>query len=86
MKEGWIDLRPLHREAGPTFSVANSRAGPGTDIHGLAHEPRPHGVKKLSGRDVWRIRIGDYRVLYEIQDARLLILVVDIGHRPEISR
>ena len=52
----------------------------------LADEPRPHGVKKLSGRDAWRLRVGDYRVLYEIHDKRLLILVVDIGHRREIYR
>jgi len=43
-------------------------------------------VKKLGGRNAWRIRVGDYRVLYEIQDDRLLILVVDIGHRREICR
>jgi len=55
-------------------------------IRGLADEPRPHGVKKLSGRDAWRIRVGDYRVLYEIHDDLLLILVVDIGHRREIYR
>lgn len=55
-------------------------------IRRLADEPRPRGIKKLSGRDAWRIRIGDYRVLYEIHDARLLILVVDIGHRRNIYR
>ena len=37
-----------------------------TAIGGLAKEPRPTGVKKLSGRDAWRIRVGDYRVIYEI--------------------
>jgi len=52
----------------------------------LADEPRPRGVKKLSGRDAWRIRVGDYRVLYEIHDERLVILVVDIGHRRKIYR
>lgn len=55
-------------------------------IRRLAEAPRPPGVKKLSGRNAWRIRVGDYRVLYEIQDERLLILVVDIGHRREIYR
>ena len=55
-------------------------------IRRLAEEPRPHGVKKLSGRDAWRIRVGDYRILYEIQDERLLILVIDVGHRREIYR
>ena len=55
-------------------------------IRRLAEEPRPHGVKKLSGRDAWRIRVGDYRILYEIHDERLLILVIDVGHRREIYR
>ena len=55
-------------------------------IRRLADEPRPHGVKKLSGRDAWRIRVGDYRILYEIHDERLVILVVDIGHRRDIYR
>ena len=55
-------------------------------VRALATEPRPHGVRKLSGRDAWRIRIGDYRIIYEIQDVRLLVLVVAIGHRKEIYR
>jgi mRNA interferase RelE/StbE len=55
-------------------------------IRRLADEPRPQGVKKLSGREAWRIRVGDYRILYEIQDERLVILVVDIGHRRDIYR
>ena len=55
-------------------------------IRGLADEPRPPGAKKLSGRNGWRIRVGDYRVIFEISDERLSILVVDIGHRREIYR
>jgi mRNA interferase RelE/StbE len=55
-------------------------------VRQLADEPRPRGVRKLSGRNVWRIRIGDYRILYEISDERHSILVVDIGHRREIYR
>jgi mRNA interferase RelE/StbE len=66
--------------------VARDRDRITVAIRGLADEPRPHGVKKLSGRNGWRIRIGDYRVLYEIHDDRLVILVVDIGHRGEIYR
>jgi mRNA interferase RelE/StbE len=52
----------------------------------LASEPRPHGCKKLSGRDGWRIRIGDYRVLFDIDDARRAVLVLDVGHRRDIYR
>ena len=55
-------------------------------IRRLASNPRPPGVKKLTGRDAWRIRIADYRVIYEIRDATLTILVVDVGHRREIYR
>ena len=52
----------------------------------LADEPRPHGVKKLTGREAWRIRVGDYRILYEIHDDRLVVLVVEIGHRRQVYR
>ena len=55
-------------------------------IRKLAHNPRPAGVKKLSGREAWRIRVGDYRVIYEINDNELTVLVVDVGHRREIYR
>lgn len=55
-------------------------------IRKLSVNPRPPGVKKMAGREAWRIRVGDYRVLYEIKDADLTILVVDIGHRREIYR
>jgi mRNA interferase RelE/StbE len=55
-------------------------------IRRLAVSPRPPGVRKLSGREAWRIRVGDYRVLYEIEDTALTILVVDVGHRKEIYR
>ena len=53
-------------------------------IKNLSDNPRPAGVKKLTGRDAWRIRIGSYRIIYEIQDDNLVILVVHIGHRKDI--
>ena len=54
-------------------------------LHALADNPRPHGVKKLKGyRDYWRIRVGDYRIIYTIQDDRLLVVVIRIGHRREV--
>ena len=53
-------------------------------IDDLEFNPRPHGCKKLAGRDAWRIRIGDYRVIYQIHDGRLFVLVVRIGHRSDI--
>ena len=57
-----------------------------TAIRRLASDPRPTGSKKLSGRSAWRIRVGVYRVIYEIADDRLLVLVVAIGHRKEVYR
>lgn len=57
-----------------------------TAIFDLENDPRPPGCKRLTGRDGWRIRIGDYRVIYEIRNAELIVLVVDVGHRREIYR
>lgn len=56
-------------------------------IDSLSDNPRPAGVQKLEGiEDLYRIRVGDYRVIYQIQDKALLILVVKIGHRREVYR
>ena len=55
-------------------------------IADLANDPRPPGCKKLSGRDGWRIRIGDYRVIYDINDTELLITVVRVGNRRNVYR
>lgn len=56
-------------------------------IDTLAANPRPQGVKKLSGEeDLYRLRVGDYRILYQIQERRLVVLVVGVGHRSEIYR
>ena len=53
----------------------------------LELDPRPLGVKKLSGVDnLYRLRVGEYRIVYEIQDAVLFVLVVAVGHRREIYR
>ncbi len=51
----------------------------------LASEPRPNGAKKLvGGAGEWRVRTGDYRIVYEIHDNVLLVLVVAVGHRRDI--
>ena len=55
-------------------------------LAGLETNPRPADVKKLKGRDAWRIRVGDYRVIYEIHDRVLQIIVITVGHRREIYR
>lgn len=56
-------------------------------IQGLARIPRPPGCRKLVGsKNDWRIRVGDYRVIYEIHDRVLQIIVITVGHRREIYR
>jgi mRNA interferase RelE/StbE len=52
----------------------------------LEINPRPADVKKLKGRDAWRIRVGDYRVIYEIHDRVLRVIVITVGHRREVYR
>ena len=56
-------------------------------IDALADNPRPREVEKLEGSEHrYRIRVGDYRIIYEVRDEVLLILVVRIGHRREVYR
>lgn len=59
----------------------------GQKINKLAENPRPAGVEKLSGKEhIYRIRSGDYRIIYHIQDKILHILVLKVGHRREVYR
>ena len=50
----------------------------------LENNPRPNGCKKLKGREGYRIRIGDYRVIYEVFDSNLIVDVITLGHRKDI--
>lgn len=50
----------------------------------LAEDPRPPASRRLRGRDGYRVRIGDYRILYRIKDDVLLVVVVTIGHRRDV--
>lgn len=56
-------------------------------IESLSFHPRPQGVEKLGGPEGFlRIRVGDYRIIYQVRDDRLWILVVRVGHRREVYR
>ena len=57
-------------------------------LDGLMMDPRPNGVEKLVGSDVprYRVRVGDYRIVYRIDDQVLTVLVLKVGHRKEIYR
>ena len=70
------DLRALPKREGQRIAE---------QIDTLKNDPRPTGCKKLKGReDFYRIRVGDYRVVYQIEDEILLILIVRVGDRKEI--
>jgi mRNA interferase RelE/StbE len=55
-------------------------------IRALGQDPRPPGSRKLTGRDGWRIRVGEYRVIYEIDDTQPIVTVLHIGHRRDVYR
>jgi mRNA interferase RelE/StbE len=55
-------------------------------IYALAQSPRPAGCKKLKNRDAWRIRCGNHRVIYEILDDKVVVIVIRIAHRKEVYR
>ena len=55
-------------------------------LRGLALNPRPPAAEKLRGADLWRIKVSDYRAIYQIREHLLLVLVVKIGHRRDVYR
>ena len=55
-------------------------------IQALATDPRPKGCEQLAGQDLYRVRQGNYRILYTINGAALLVVIYKIGHRREVYR
>ena len=56
-------------------------------IQALSKEPRPPGTRKLRGyADVFRVRIGTYRIIYSLEQDRLLIIILKVGHRRDVYR
>ena len=55
-------------------------------MRALAHHPRPTGCLALTGRAGWRIRVGDYRVIYEIDDTQHTVTILHVGHRRDVYR
>lgn len=55
-------------------------------VQALALDPRPAGCEKLTGRELYRVRQGAYRIVYEIEDARLIVLIIRVAHRSDIYR
>jgi len=56
------------------------------EVRALSDEPRPSDSRKLRSREGWRIRVGAYRVIYEIDDTERAITVLHIGHRRDVYR
>lgn len=66
---------------------AQIRARIGSRLDALAGNPRPSGCDKLGGvDDLYRVRVGEYRIVYQVSDPVLLVLVVTIGHRGDVYR
>ena len=55
-------------------------------IWNLGNDPKPPGCRKLAGREGWRIRVGDYRIIYEIDPAQHSVTVLHVGHRRDVYR
>ncbi len=81
-----IEVKPSAADALAKIPQPNRRRI-ARKIDRLADNPRPRGARALEGRlSLYRIRIGDYRVIYQIQEAALLVLVVRIGSRGDVYR
>ncbi len=81
-----IEIRPQARKQLAALPRA-SRIRVAKAIELLALDPRPHGCKKLAGREnQWRLRVGDYRILYTVRDRELLVLVVEVVPRDKAYR
>ena len=78
--------RPAQRQLRKLDRAARARVA--ARIDQLAEEPRPAGVKRLHGTStvLYSIREGDHRIVYQVEDDRLVVLVVKIGHRSEVYR
>ncbi|AJM78073.1 type II toxin-antitoxin system RelE family toxin [Rathayibacter toxicus] len=78
-----IELRPATLKALRKVDPQDRRRIQGA-IALLGEDPRPPGAKALQGRDGLRVRVGNYRIIYTVQDDVLLIVVVTLGHRKDV--
>ena len=81
------EIRILHsaeKEMDKLPTVVHSRIS--NRILSLENNPRPRGAKKLSGRDEYRLRVGNYRILYTVSDSESAVIIIAVGHRREIYR
>jgi mRNA interferase RelE/StbE len=74
------DLKKLYRQSRQDYDRVRAAIRP------LASDPRPPGCKPLSGSTGWRIRIGDHRVIYAIDDEERIVTILGVAHRREVYR
>jgi len=79
-------IKPSARKELEAVGLKKDRQRIVAAILALAEEPRPIGSRKLSGRDKYRIRYGDYRVVYSIQDVVLVVTIAQAGHHLDVCR
>ena len=72
--------RDLERLSKMLFDRINAQ------LMALAEEPRPPGAQKLAGLDAFRVRVGDYRIIYEVDDSARVVVVTRVRHRREVYR
>jgi len=80
-----IELRRRAQRALDRLPENDFNAVSGT-LQGLANTPRPKGVEKIKSAGLWRVRQGDYRIVYSIDDDQKIVTILRIGHRREIYR
>ena len=79
-------IKPSARKELEAVDLKKDRQRIVAAILSLADDPRPSGCRKLSGKDKYRIRCGDYRVVYSVQDVILVVTIVKVGHRSDVYR
>ena len=79
-------IKPTAKKELEAISTKKDRQRVVRRIQGLAEDPRPPGCQKLSGYDRYRVRQGQYRIVYEIRDRELIVFVVKVGSRGDVYR
>jgi mRNA interferase RelE/StbE len=86
MSEYAVEARPRARKALRQLDLA-ARRDILTAMRALGTEPRPTGVKSLKGHRPWlRVRVGDYRIIYDVDDTTRTVTIAVVGHRREVYR
>ena len=82
-----LQIKPSAAKELEAIDGATTRRKIVATINALAFDPRPAACKKLAGRDAaYRLRVGDYRIVYTVNDREIVVEIIKIGHRREVYR